>query len=166
MYKCPVFWNVDSYGTTEEGLEWVCIANKVYITGYSGTNTGVVIPDKINNIAVVKIYESAFSGKRFITSITIPDSVNTIDDSAFRYCTSLKSITIPNSVSYIGDFVFSDCTSLTSVTIPNSVKWMGGATFGYCTSLTIYCEAESKPSAWSSSWNSSNRPVVWGYKGE
>ena len=33
-----------------------------------------------------------------------------------------------------------------------------------CSSLKIYCEAESKPEGWDSSWNRDDRPVVWGYK--
>lgn len=40
---------------------------------------------------------------------------------------------------------------------------LGEWSFDNCTSLTIYCEATSKPEGWHSNWNSSNRPVVWGY---
>ena len=67
------------------------------------------------------------------------------------------------SVTTIGDSAFSDCDSLTSVVIPDSVTTIGGYAFRNCSSLTIYAEAPSKPSGWSSSWNYSNRPVVWGY---
>ncbi|MBE7091453.1 MAG: leucine-rich repeat domain-containing protein [Clostridiales bacterium] len=85
------------------------------------------------------------------------------------------SITIPASVTHqgntyavtsIGDEAFSYCYSLTEIVIPNSVTSMGSSAFTYCDSLTIYCEAASKPSGWSSGWNPSNRPVVWGYTGE
>jgi hypothetical protein len=38
--------------------------------------------------------------------------------------------------------------------------------FHNCSSLRIYCEVESQPSEWSNSWNYSNRPVVWGFKGD
>ena len=37
--------------------------------------------------------------------------------------------------------------------------------FNQCTNITIYCEIELKLNGWDSSWNYSNRPVVWGYKG-
>ena len=50
-----------------------------------------------------------------MTSITIPDSVTNIGESAFEKCTGLTSITIPDSVTSIGDDVFYGCTGLTSI---------------------------------------------------
>ncbi|MCI5500652.1 MAG: leucine-rich repeat domain-containing protein, partial [Lachnospiraceae bacterium] len=75
------------------------------------------------------------SGKKD-TSYTIPNSVTSIGDGAFDYCTSLASVTIPNSVISIGDVAFRGCTSLTSVTIPDSVTSIGTWVFNDCTSLT------------------------------
>ena len=66
----------------------------------------------------------------------IPNSVTTIDGTAFYYCTSLTTINIPNSVSFIGDYAFSDCRSLTSINIPNSVTTIGFDAFSGCTGLT------------------------------
>ena len=63
------------------------------------------------------------------TSYTIPDSVTSISDEAFRYCTSLISITIPDSITSIGDEAFYQCKSLTSITIPDSVTSIGASAF-------------------------------------
>ena len=79
---------------------------------------------------------SAFSGCKSLTSVTIPDSVTSIEDSAFDGCSSLTSVTIPNSVTSIGEYAFRDCKSLGSVTIPNSVTSIGDSAFSYCSSLT------------------------------
>ena len=111
------------------------------------------------------IGEKAFEDCTSLTSIEIPNSVTSIGGYAFSYCASLQSIVIPNSVTSIGEFAFEGCDKLTSVVIPNSVTSIAYRAFGGCSSLTIYCEVESKPSGWNSSWNYSNRPVVWGYKG-
>ena len=78
---------------------------------------------------------------------TIPDSVTTIGDSAFSYCSLLTSVTIPDSVTEIGDWAFYYCTSLTSVTIPDSVTEIGLYAFSYCSSLTsVYCKPTTPPS--------------------
>ena len=70
------------------------------------------------------------------TSYTIPNSVTSIGNYAFEYCTGLTSITIPNSVTSIGNYAFYKCTGLTSITIPNSVTSIGEMAFEYCTGLT------------------------------
>ncbi|MBO5909974.1 MAG: leucine-rich repeat protein, partial [Clostridia bacterium] len=74
---------------------------------------------------------------------------------------------IPNSVTSIGAGAFAYCSSLTNIVIPNSVRSIGENAFSYCDSLTtIYCEAESQPSGWDSSWKyNCSATVVWGYKG-
>lgn len=77
-----------------------------------------------------------FSGCTSLTSVTIPDSVTFIGNSAFTRCTSLTSVTIPNSVTEMGGFVFGNCSGLTSFVIPNSITITGGLVFGNCTSLT------------------------------
>ena len=70
------------------------------------------------------------------TSVTIPNSVTSIENEAFSYCSGLTSVTIPNSVSYIGSSAFEYCSGLTSVTIPNSVTYIGSYVFYDCSGLT------------------------------
>ncbi len=123
--------------------------------------TSIEIPD-----SVTSIYYGVFYDCISLTSIEIPDSVTSIYYGAFYNCTSLTSIEIPDSVTSIDQRAFYNCTSLTSIVIPDSVTSIGSDAFSFCTSLTIYCEATAKPSGWDSSWNYSNRPVVWGYTGE
>ena len=82
-------------------------------------------------------------------SINIPNSVTTIGNSAFKYCTALTTINIPNSVTTIGNYAFSGCEALTSINIPNSVTTIGNFAFSYCyklkqvdipNSVTTLCE--------------------------
>ncbi|MBE6624991.1 MAG: TIR domain-containing protein [Ruminococcaceae bacterium] len=153
FYGCTSLTSVtipDSVTTIGNGAFWNCTSL-----------TSVTIPDSVTSMG-----GGAFWGCTSLTSITIPDSVTTIGEYAFKECTLLESIVIPDSVTTIGDFAFWGCTSLTSITIPNSVTTIGEHAFDYCTSLTIYCEAQSGPSDWNSSWNDSSRPVVWDYIGK
>ena len=54
---------------------------------------------------------------------------------AFDQCTGMTSITIPENVESIGLGAFSQCTGLTSVTIPRSVSMIGERLFQYCSNL-------------------------------
>ena len=93
--------------------------------------TSVTIPNSVTNIG-----DSAFEDCAGLTSVTIPNSVTSIGDNVFYGCASLTNVTIRNSVTSIGDYAFYGCTSLTSVTIPNSVTSIGSDAFYGCTNLT------------------------------
>ena len=95
----------------------------------------LTIPSYLPKGKVTRIGVSAFSSCHGLTSITIPDSVTTIWDTAFAYC-GLRSITIPDSVTKIGWGAFEGCLGLKSVTIPDSVKSLGDRAFYECTGLT------------------------------
>ena len=103
------------------------------------TTTNTLIAGCKNTIipnSVTTIGDHAFHYCSSLTSIEIPGSVTTIGDYAFYDCISLTSIEIPNSVTYIGGSAFYNCRSLTSIEIPNSVTTIGKSAFGYCSSLT------------------------------
>ena len=76
-------------------------------------------------------------------TVTIPNSVTSIGNDAFKECSSLSSVTIPNSVTSIGTSAFNSCSGLTSVTIPNSVISIGKDAFCWCLKLeTVYVQCE------------------------
>ena len=146
--KCIVSVSV-SPGTT--GLKYEMInsagsvvsgSNSVNAVAYQvskGDVTGgkVIIPATHSGMPVTKIASSAFYNTA-ITSVTIPNSVTTIESSAFRDCANLTSVTFApaSKVATIGGYAFYGCTKLTSVTIPNSVTSIGATAFRGCTSLT------------------------------
>ena len=66
--------------------------NIVKITQYNGSETDVVIPDTIDGRPVTIIGENAFKENIQIKSVSIPDSVKTIESSAFYHCDNLSSV--------------------------------------------------------------------------
>ena len=120
----------NSYYTAVEGV--LFDNNRSTLHTYPAGKSGVYsIPN-----SVTSINSSAFYGCTSLTSITIPNSVTSISAYAFNGCTSLTSITIPNSVTSINSRTFHGCTSLASVIIPDSVTSIGDGAFSDCTSLT------------------------------
>ncbi len=103
------------------------------------TATNTLIQGCKNSIipnSVTSIGDSAFYYCTSLKSIEIPDSVTSIGDSAFYYCVNLTSITLGDSVTSIGNYAFSYCVNLTSITLGNSVTSIGNYAFKYCSSLT------------------------------
>lgn len=120
----------------------------ITITGYNGAGGDVTIPDSIYGKPVTSIggyldlhqaYHGAFEDEDSLTSVTLPNSVTSIGNSAFYSCSYLTRVTIGSGVTSIGEYAFYYCSNLTSITIPNSVTSIGGRAFSYCglTSIVI-----------------------------
>jgi len=110
--------------------------NSVIITGYKGAKQVVSIPPLIRQLPVSAIGVEVFKRKN-LTSISIPNSVTTIESQAFED-NQLTSIDLPNSLTSIGLYAFSG-NQLTNLIIPNSVINIGAGAFSQnlLTNLTI-----------------------------
>ena len=105
------------------------------------------------NKSMTKLIQYAI-GKTDKTFV-IPDSVTTIDDSAFQSASNLSSVIIPDSVTSIGYAAFVDCENLTKITIPDSVTQIEYHAFYN----TAYYNNQPKGVVYLSNW-------VIGYKGD
>lgn len=86
---------------------------------YEGTDTNIVVPDTIDGRKVTVLGNSTFqycTQASDIESITLPDSLTTIEKNAFYNCEKLKSVTIPQNVSSIGLAAFVEGLSESSLT--------------------------------------------------
>lgn len=138
----------------------------VTVTGhaldYEHANGPLNIPEAVNyqgtDYTVTAIGNAAFLYYFYLTSLSLPNSLVTIENSAFAYCSGFTGdLIIPNSVvtieesafftcySFDGDFVignsvttigdgaFNSCDGLHGVlNIPSSVESIGSMAFRYC----------------------------------
>ena len=70
-----------------------------------------------------------------LTSVTLPNNVQSIGNGFLYGCRYLKSITLSDNLESIGNGFLEDCTSLKNITIPNSVNSSGKRFLRNCTSL-------------------------------
>ncbi len=103
----------------------------VKITGYTGDEAQLDIPEEIDGRRVVGIGSDAFKDCTSLTSVTIPKGVIYIGNSAFKGCANLTSVTIPEGMICIDSSAFEDCISFKAVTIPKSVTSINNYAFGY-----------------------------------
>lgn len=124
---------------------------------------GVDASDKmgIKNVTmsenIKQIGTGAFLGCANLTSVYVPDTLETVGNSVYAYCYGLKNydlpsimfeesstcflkvpltnVVIPNEVTKLASGIFKGNTAVKSVTIPESVKVIGNHAFGGCSSL-------------------------------
>ena len=97
----------------------------------------VTINGDVTRFGVSSFYNNAFE------SITLPETIKVLDDSAFRHCINLKGITLPNTLTTIGDAVFLECYALTEVSMPDSVTSVGSGVFFYNNDITVHIRRNS-----------------------
>ncbi|MCD7723120.1 MAG: leucine-rich repeat domain-containing protein, partial [Clostridiales bacterium] len=93
--------------------------------------TSIDIPDTVQSIG-----EYAFYGCTGLTSIEIPSGVTEIKEYTFYGCTSLESADIPDTVEAIGEYAFYGCTALAGIELPSAITEIKEYTFYNCASLT------------------------------
>lgn len=89
----------------------------------------VVLPPTLKKIGTY-----AFQGTA-LTSVNIPDNVETIEESAFSQARQLQEVHLPDSLTSLGRYAFSSCSSLRTVKIPTKLKEIPWYTFDGCKSL-------------------------------
>ena len=94
------------------------------VTKYTGSESVVSIPSRIEGYTVTDIGDSAFAYNDLLTSVRIPEGVLHIGVGAFQYCKNLTSVKLPDGLLCIGAFAFNFCPSLTDINLPNSIICM------------------------------------------
>lgn len=144
--------------------------NTCTIVGYESDVYTNIIPDEINGYTVTRIGDEAFKDKNQITGkLSLPDTIISIGQEAFRNCTHLTRVNLPDSVKTIGDRAFYNCDSLekidlgavesignsafyrcvsfqnTNIVMPNTLKSLGERVFAFCNIEAIKFTTRNAP---------------------
>ncbi len=128
------------------------------VTGYTGSDATVFVPNRHGGAEVHLIGERAFAENDAIVSVELPSTVIGVGNSAFYRCRYLDNINLTRRVSSLGSYAFFGCARLTSygditgasaipeglflgceklpaVTLPQSVTFIGAQAFADCAVL-------------------------------
>ncbi len=112
------------YHVVQENQGWCYSTNnkQASIRQYDGFDNDLIVPSEIEGYPVIGIGDHCFYygvkySKVDLNSVKLPDSITTIDDSAFNSITTIKTLDIPKNVEHIGDFVFPGMSALTAINV-------------------------------------------------
>lgn len=89
--------------------------------------TSVNIPDNVETIE-----DCAFGGAGYMQEVHLPDSLTSLGGSAFEYCRNLRAVKIPSKIKVITWYAFRYCDSLQSVELHDSITGFGNESFAGC----------------------------------
>ena len=111
------------------------VDSRGFITGYTGESADLVVPDTVDGTPVLGIAAAAFQNRWDIDTVTLPDTVQEIEESAFSHCGNLSAITFGAGLRAIGSRAFENCTHLRTLSLPEGLETLGEYAFDSCESL-------------------------------
>ncbi|MDE7097911.1 MAG: leucine-rich repeat protein [Ruminococcus sp.] len=96
---------------------------ELLLISYSGTDSHIEVPEKIDGYTVTEIGNYAFRDNTQLKSIKLPDTINDIGISAFQN-TGLVSFDVPENVTSIHTNTFADCINLEKINLSDNVSYM------------------------------------------
>ena len=163
--KVAVTYGQNEYGTYKSSVvgdvleipQFVEYRGKKYMVTAIGTKafrscgiSSVILPESINTIE-----EYAFCECK-ITSIALPEYVTSIGNRAFLWCEKLEKVNIPEGVTYIGRETFKCCV-IKEIHIPDKVKTIDDYAFCNCKELQTITGLEGVTSIGEEAFNGCER---------
>jgi hypothetical protein len=140
-------------------LEWPVAAEDASIGGYAFNDSGlraVTFPDSLKTIGLYAFAENQlqsvdlsataltaiptflFQNNTMLVSAKLPNTIESISQSAFSGCSSLRELNIPNTLKTIDSSAFSGCSSLSgALTVPPSLQTIGASAFANCSFTSL-----------------------------
>ena len=128
--------NITQNDNLSNEFEYVKENGGITITKYNGKQTSIRIPERIENLPVLKIAKNAFAETK-VKSVTLPSGCHEIDWFAFYGCHALTTVYISEKVTQIGYAAFDGCSKrLTRYCPSGSYAESYAKSFGFTYSST------------------------------
>lgn len=134
-----LFASTNGIDAAETEGDWTYDINEdgdAVTTAYTGTLAVVTVPGTLGGHDVVEIGYRTFYMNHTITSVTIPSSVKTIGEDAFRGCIKLVTANFSEGLTKLGSTSFRECYALTGVVLPESLIYIESGAFMKCRAIT------------------------------
>lgn len=115
----------DTY--VDNGYLYIAVSPKEWWVLGGGTESTFIDPmlDYVNNLPVTTMVLTYQNCKNLVYAPTIPNTIKHISVRSFEGCENLEYLTIPTSVEAIDNTAFSDCSKLTSINYEGTIaQWM------------------------------------------
>lgn len=125
--------SVFKYDENEDGT--------ITIIDYTDTGETAIVPSVIDGKSVVSIDYSAFYKCNTIKHVIISEGITDILDShnswngAFMSCENLETVSLPSTLKTIGDRAFKESRQLREINLPDGLVSIGDYAFYNCTSM-------------------------------
>lgn len=135
------FTKIDDSNFYIDDIKYTAQQGNLVVSGFNTSLNGAAkiistLKYEGQTMKVVEIKSQAFKECRTVTSVMIPNCVNSIGEGAFWFCSGLTAVNIPTNLTILSYNLFKGCYSLKSIKIPSSVTTIGASAFGDCRSLT------------------------------
>ncbi len=107
-------------GNDITSLEYHCFEKSVFSSATIGSS-------------VASIKERGFAEATGFTQMVLPDNVQTMDEQAFKKCTTMQDITLSRGLTLIKEGTFSGCSALSGIFLPQQIDSIGHNVFDDCT---------------------------------
>lgn len=91
--------------------------------------TNVIIPESVKKLGIVIFYQT------LLVNFVFPRQIQHVTDRMFGYCASLTSVTLTESIITIDSSAFQNCINLAKIELPNSLQSIGAKAFMNCYKL-------------------------------
>ncbi|MBD5542770.1 MAG: leucine-rich repeat domain-containing protein [Lachnospiraceae bacterium] len=121
------------------------------ILQYIGTDSHVTVPEMIEGLPVTVIGKGAFENHKEIEEISLPDSIEEIQEKTFSGCEKLRYFILPPKVTVFGKEAFWMCTGLRGITFLAPKAVYNEEEFSTCSQLkyvTVNGKTEGMDSKW------------------